>query len=413
MNIDNLKSELLDIRIFCGRHFPFIIIPLSYAKIIISHQIPTAGVNQKGHIIINPTWWNTLNTESKRFVIIHECLHNVLCHPFRAHQFNPRLYNICSDGKVNHAIAEANIQGITYQNNDLITLSSLAIVTKLTIADLQKMSTEEITKTLENNQCSNSQKSSLSDLHQTLDGFGDDLLRGDFEGEILQEGEPTLNSSSREGLEAAWRGVCEKAKTFAKQAGTLPASFERLVDGVLEVKPPWQTVLRFGLQGSFVCDSSFAYPNRRNTDLPGQVGYLGTVWCLVDTSGSIKQDLLKAFLGIAKHETRVASLRVVAWDTNAYEVLRAERPCEVARKIVSKMKGGGGTICLPVLQKVYKLMSPNDAVIMLTDGYIYDAEKKETKDQFHKIANKASFCLIGYTHKPVHTPSFKSVFIKL
>jgi hypothetical protein len=50
---------------------------------------------------------------------------------------------------------------------------------------------------------------------------------------------------------------------------------------------------------------------------------------------------------------------------------------------------------------------------VLTDGDIYDAEKKETKDQFHKIANKASFCLIGYTHRPVHAPGFKSVFIKL
>jgi hypothetical protein len=274
------------------------------------------------------------------------------------------------------------------------------------------MSTEEITKNLEtNHQTANQNNSNNPNIFSN--GFSEDLLSGEFEGEVIQEGDFALSLSSDEGLGEVWRQICEKAKTFAKQAGTLSASFERLVEEVLEMKPPWQTVVRFGLRGNAVCDSSFAYPNRRNPDLPGYAGYLGTVWCLVDTSGSINQNLLQTFLGIAKHEARQASLRVIAWDAKTYEVLKAERPCEVARKIASKLQGGGGTVCLPVLQKVHKLMNQNDAVILLTDGDIYDAEHKETKEWFQKVANKASTSIIGYTHKPLQAPIFHSVFIKM
>jgi predicted metal-dependent peptidase len=299
----------------------------------------------------------------------------------------------------------------------MITLYSLATITKLSVDNLQKMSTEEITKNLENNQqplklptTFQNNPTNNSDLSPV---FGDDLLSGDFEGEILQDGESTLNTSSPEKLGEMWRQICEKAKTFAKQAGTLPVSFERLVAEVLEVKPPWQTVLRFGLQKGLGCDSSFVYPNRRSNDLPGQVCYAGMVWCLIDTSGSISQDILQQFLGIAKHEARQASLRVIPWDTTAYEVLKAERPREVARRIASNMKGGGGTICLPVLQRVYKLMHTGDAIIILTDGYIFDAEKPETQTWFRKVANKAGFAMLGYTQKPLNPPGFSSAYITL
>jgi len=301
--IEGLKRELLDVRIFCGRYFPFIVIPLSYARIIVSTQIPTAAVDEAGQIIINPDWWNTLTKESKRFVTIHECLHLVLCHPFRAQKFNPTAYNIAADGKTNHAITQTKIEGITFKINEHITLHKLATLTKLPIETLQKMSTEEITHTLQQQQQQQQQQqhftqpfdsNSISvpngDWHSLSDGsgFGSDLVKGQFTGEIIQQGDSTIfnvtssASLSSDKLLSNWRQLCEKAKAFALQAGTLPASLELLVLDVLEVKPPWQTMMRFGLRHGSIFDSSFAYPNRRNDTLPGSVGYLGTIWLLVD-----------------------------------------------------------------------------------------------------------------------------------
>lgn len=299
--VGDLKRDLLDVRIFCGRYFPFVVIPLSYTRILSSMQVPTAGVDEAGQIIINPVWWNALTKESKRFVAIHECLHLVLCHPFRAQNFNHTIYNNCADGKNNHAITQANIDGITFQNNELVTLYDLANLTKLSIETLQKMSTEEITNTIQqqlqqNIQTPNQNPDTLNGgLHSSTDGsgFGSDLVTGQFEGELVQKGDSTVFSESSSSLSssvclsserllATWRQLCEKARAFAVQAGVFPASLERVVSEVLEVKPPWRTTVRFGLRSGLVFDSSFAYPNRRNDTLPGSVGYSSVVWLLVD-----------------------------------------------------------------------------------------------------------------------------------
>jgi len=412
LDLTKIKNDILDIRIFCGRYFPFVVIPLSYARITASEQVPTAGVDEKGRMAINQAWWSTLYVESKRYVMIHEVLHIALCHPFRAKGFDHDAYNFASDGKVNHAITEANISGIDFKNDGLVTLNTIATVTKLRVEDLDKMSTEEIVRLLENkanqSQCSDIQREEQSQSGNK-DSFGDDLLRGEANGTTVQEGDAIVApTGSTEDLKRTWKQLCQKSKAFAKQAGTMPASLERVVNEILEVRPPWQTTVRFGLRNSSTADSSFAYPNRRNDELPGPLGYSKTVFCLIDTSGSISEEELSCFLGIVKYESRNASLRVISWDAQAYEVLKAERPREVASKIAAKMKGGGGTVCLPVLQRVHKIMNIGDAVLMLSDGDIFDADKSETQDWFKKVAAKAGFAMIGYTHKPVEAPGFSS-----
>ncbi|RLI40339.1 hypothetical protein DRO64_09185, partial [Candidatus Bathyarchaeota archaeon] len=82
-----------------------------------------------------------------------------------------------------------------------------------------------------------------------------------------------------------------------------------------------------------------------------------------------------------------------------------------ARKVAPMMKGGGGTVCKPVLEKVYRFMNSGDAVIMLTDGDIFDAEKSKTQEWFRRVSSKAGFAMIGYTHKPVIAPGFTTAHI--
>ena len=402
--LENIRMDLRDIRIFCGRYFPFVVIPLSYARIVATEIIETAGVDERGTLAINPSWWSSLKVEAKRFVAIHECLHAVLCHPFRMKGFDHDLYNFVADGKVNHGISSARVSGVDYDCGSIVTLNTLATVTGLRVEDLEKMSTEEIVRVLEKyggkgGQCGDG-------------GLGDDLIPGIVEGEVIQEGDRSVTEpKNREDFREAWKRLCEKAKAFAKQAGTLPAGLERIIDEVLEVRPPWQVTVRFGLRNSSKFDASFAYPNRRSDDLPGPINYRYTVWCLIDTSGSIGEDELRYFLGIVKHEARRASLRAIAWDAEAYEVLRAESPQQVARRVAPMMKGGGGTVCKLVLEKVYRFMNSGDAVIMLTDGDIFDVEKSETQEWFRRVSSKAGFAMIGYTHKPVVAPGFTTAHI--
>jgi predicted metal-dependent peptidase len=186
----------------------------------------------------------------------------------------------------------------------------------------------------------------------------------------------------------------------------LAAGLERIVAEVLEVKPPWHLVLRFGVKNHSKQDSSFAYQSRRGDDYPGYYGYRYSAWCLIDCSGSISEDELRHFLGIVKFEARKADIYVIPWDGEAYEVLKASRPADVARKVAPRMRGGGGTVIAPALRNVFSLMNPGDAVIVLTDGDIFDAGSEETKQLFRKVSAKAGFAMIGYTHTPVDAPGF-------
>ena len=148
MDVGKIRDDLRDIRIFCGRYFPFVVIPLSYLRIVATEHIPTAGVDDRGVLAISPSFWFSLTIEEKRFVAIHESLHVTLCHPFRMKGFNRDAYNIAADGKVNHAITGARVSGIDYRQS-MVTLNGLATVTGLRVEDLEKMSTEEIARLLE------------------------------------------------------------------------------------------------------------------------------------------------------------------------------------------------------------------------------------------------------------------------
>jgi hypothetical protein len=58
-------------------------------------------------------------------------------------------------------------------------------------------------------------------------------------------------------------------------------------------------------------------------------------------------------------------------------------------------------------------MRSGDAVIVLTDGDIFDAEQGETQNLFRRVAAKAGFAMIGYTHTPVDAPGFASTRVTL
>ncbi|MEM2188880.1 MAG: hypothetical protein QXT16_08125 [Candidatus Caldarchaeum sp.] len=407
MNVEGIRQDLRDIRIFCGRYFPFLVIPLSYVRVVATELIPTACVDALGTLVINPRFWSTLSIEEKRFVAMHEMLHISLCHPFRKKGFDSDAYNIAADGKVNHALCDAGIQGIIYSRGDEVTLEKISELIKIDIESLVKMSTEEIAKELEK-----TIKGKCDAGNFGRGRMGKDLVDSAIDGEVVQEGDKSLTDNTGN-LEEKWKRILQRAKDFAKQAGNMPAGLERLVDEVLEVKPPWYIIARIGLRNHEKEDSSFAYPSRRGDEYPGFYGYHYNVWCLVDTSGSISEEELKLFLGIIKHEASRATVYAIPWDGEAYEVLRADNPGDVARRIAPRMRGGGGTVIAPALLKTMKLINAGDAVIILTDGDIFDEKKEETKRLFKKLASMASFTMLGYTRKPVYAPGFTNVRIDL
>jgi predicted metal-dependent peptidase len=432
--VEQLRQDLLDIRIFCGRYFPFLVIPLSYMRVVAIESdkmlVPTAGVTPNGSIVICPDWWNKLSPAEKRFVGMHETLHACLQHTIRMRGFQPVAYNFAADSKVNHPLIECSHSGSLSGVAPLegaITIEALATATKLRVEDLEKMSTEEIAELLQQKgkgkgKGKNSNEDDLGVPRGRGGSGGDkgnlnrDLLESDTkegEGQDVQGGDKKLygGCQNREEQMDRWKELVHRAYSFAKSVGTVPAGLERAIEEILEVKPPWQTIIRFGVRAMTKFDSTWAIANRRSDDQPGSIDYHKKLWGLVDTSGSIDEEELRMFLGLLKHEARNATLMVMSWDADVYDVLKATNPRDVARKIAPKMKGGGGTIIKPALEKVQKLMSPGDGVIVITDGDIFDTGDAQTQAAFKQVSKKAGCAIIGYTHTPVEAPGFASTFV--
>jgi len=433
--LEELRQDLQDIRIFCGRYFPFLVIPLSYMRVVAvkpdAMRVPTAGVTPNNTIVICPDWWSKLSPAEKRFVGMHETMHACLQHPLRMRGFQKMAYNFSADSKVNHPLIECSHSGTLSGVAPLegaITLEALATATKLRVEDLEKMSTEEIAELLEQKGKGKGKGKNSEDDEWGLPrgrggGSGEkgtlngDLLEEDTkegDGQAVQEGNKELygGCQSREEQMERWKGLVQRAYSFAKSIGTIPAGLERAIEEILEIKPPWQTIIRFGVRAMTKVDTTWAVANRRSDDQPGSLDYHKKLWGLIDTSGSIDEEELRMFLGLIKHEARNATLMVMSWDAEVYDVLKAQNPRDVARKIAPKMKGGGGTIIRPALEKVQKLMSTGDGIIILTDGDIFDTEDAQTKSAFKQVSKKAGCAILGYTHTPVEAPGFVSTFIK-
>lgn len=391
-----IKKDVEATRIFSGRIFPFAVIPLGYAKIIVTRKTPTAAVDRKGNLYVNPDFWLGLNATSRRTVLIHEAMHLCLCHPQRAKGYNPRLFNIAADAKINESLPEGWFEKLPQHVNYNSLLNALDVSRQ----ELEQASTEEIAKMLEK-----ASPSVSVALHPDLV----DTLETDPSDAVVQEGEPPLEDDP----EKAWRNMCQRAHVLSKMAGSSPASLEREILEVVERRPPWRVVVRNVISSGMPADMSFCAPSRRSDDLPGTLRNQHRGWFLIDTSGSIDERTLASFLGFVKHCARNAALKVVAWDAAAYEPINARTPSDVAHKVAPKMKGGGGTTISPALEKALAKIAPGDGVVILTDGHISDLDQETAQSLFASLAKKAAYAIYAYTERSAAPPGFVPVRVEV
>lgn len=160
-----------------------------------------------------------------------------------------------------------------------------------------------------------------------------------------------------------------------RSRGDAPAGWRRWADGILSPPAtPWQAALRAVVRNTVArvagaYDYSYARPARRQMPgviLPGRVAPQPEVAVVVDTSGSISDEMLSEALGhvSAILKTLNASVRVLACDAAVHAVKRVASVHQ-AREILI---GGGGTDMRVGIAAALDLRPKPDAVVVLTDG---------------------------------------------
>jgi len=411
-----MREELSRAKAILVRACPFVASLLMRARIVRVSELPLrweespAGVDSDGTVLIAEKAWSRLDFRERVSLLSHLALHLALLHHRRMRGKEEEAWNLAADAVVNERILELGLP-----------LPPKSVRGgRLGVKGWEKMSTEELYEEL---------RKKIMMITVPLPGWsrqeeGVDLslpfpdllptrgLPGRGEGEVIQEGDPNLYDPSAGGeeLERRWKEAMFAALMAQKTAGKLPVGFERLFDEVLKPKVNlrglFRQAIRSGLGRTVVSD--WTRPSRKNPDLPGVKRMtIPSIFALVDTSGSIDEKELSLFVGTVLEFAGQTKVQVICWDAEAYEPVKL--PNRSVEPLKGKMKGGGGTVIRPALEKTLKQMKPLDMVAILSDFEIFDWNKPKVKELLSKIAAKASVAVLLSTHREVSAPRWRSL----
>lgn len=402
------KRELDDIKTVLTMSSPFLSLLLRRSRIIADPTIKTAGVNKKGEIRINLEFLSGLNTKTKAFVYNHEVLHIAFRHAWRGEGKNDQIFKIAIDCPVNTILqAHGLADGVQFPF-DIVTPKFIASQIGRQEEEIAKMTVEELYYLLEKNPQIPKKFKVMNDVSR--DSSETEKKPGDQKDSVIQEGDPEAYKPDKNPQEAEdyWKKAVVQAAVIARSAGKLPGELERIINDLLKAKVNWKKVIKKeilnGIGKSII--STWQRPARKHSLLPGIKRLtIPNVWCLIDTSGSISEEELAQFLGevygISKNQGKVV---IIPWDAMVYPAIELSKPRDIARAI-KEMKGGGGTIIAPALEKLMDSIRFGDVTVILTDGYIFDLERKETQKLLRGAANKSSVAVFATIATTSNLPS--------
>jgi predicted metal-dependent peptidase len=315
-----------------------------------NEQIGTAavGLDPKGyiHLLVSPTFWDSLTEEHRVGLLMHEMLHLSLDHFGRGVDLDKKLANIAQDIALNQYIPIALLptggllpekfgfsNGLSFEQYYLKLLES-----KSTASNLEPLDNHEGIPGL----CEIS--------GQAGDGQGENP--SDLKGEIMRA---TVSDVLKKAAKAVGRG-------------NVPSHFKERLDHIekQDAKGQWKTILKryMGRHLSSEIESTRSRPNRRmGLRSPGNRRLdEPKILIAIDESGSMGHDQILEVTAEIKSILKNLSEKteVVHFDTSIAHVEKLTRITEVVRHAF------GGTSFNCVIEHARKVRP--DLLVILTDG---------------------------------------------
>jgi len=299
-------------------------------KLIEDPSVPTLSVNTRV-IRYNPKFVSQWDDRQRETLLAHEVMHCVLDHGSRLLGRHHGKWNKAADYAINWILQTAGFRPIPGWLCD----AQFADMTADAIYDL------------------------LPD-------------EPDSKNPPLDNIEPNGGADSIEDV-ITWKIATIQAAHAAKGTGHLPGSLQRLVDDMTTPRINWREYLqRFATQFS-KDDYAWSRPNRKAMAngfiLPGMSGQVvDNLTVVVDTSGSVTQELLNAFgaeINAIHQSIKPKELRVIYCDAQINRV-DTYSPHE---SVELEMLGGGGTDFRPPFEHLADEGITPTCLIYLTDMY--------------------------------------------
>jgi len=260
-----------------------------------------AAVNAK-EIIVSDKFFEQ-SIDQRMFTISHEAMHLISAHPERTVEMwnvyrdmiDPDTFgmicNIAEDAKINEALFTEfssgpenmvnynTLERLFYMPQEWSAKSSVEDIVDRIIKDLPNISAPAAGQGCGGIMADNGIYSSATDEQSSGNG-----------GTVLNEGSPELKEASKEQLPSVKRDLVAESIMVAKSIGHEAGFLERIFDEIYKSEVNWKRVLRNALNsmGGNDVKKIWSRLNRKNELMPSKttIGF-NTVWCLVDTSGSI------------------------------------------------------------------------------------------------------------------------------
>jgi len=410
--MESLMRQISSARSALMLTHPFIGSLLMRCRIKFTEAVPTAAVDGGNTIYVNPQWAGSISKKDLLTVLAHEALHLALRHGERSKAVEDKMiYNFVADAVVNHIL---RCDGFTLLDG-AVTMDSIRATIigryNLRIDELEKLSAEAlyrlvmdslqgfVLKPKPDRHIGEDLRPDLgAGIGEGAEGSGEGAEGG---GEALGEG-----VYAEEGWDNYWRDAINRAYITAKMAGKLPAGIERLFE-VLRPKVDWRSALREALVTGMGMKavSTYQRPSRKHPELPGLKRFsIPNIWILVDLSGSVSDKEANQFASeiFAIAKTFNATVKVIPWDTQPYQVTVLRSPSDICKL---KFIGGGGTEIKSTLEKLMREMSLYDSVVILTDGFIGDIDKADVQAMLEGVTHKASATIFVTTANKPKLPS--------
>lgn len=318
--------------------------------------VPCAATDNK-RIILNTSWTGNLQVQELAFVIAHEVLHVIYNHLPVSHTYADR--GIGPDFK-------------PYSHNRMNKAQDFVINGTLVESKIGKMPIEG----LHNPHIGSADQA--DDVYCRLPeekdppsggGQGNGGRGGGFDKHQKPQSKPSKGQVQR---------AVAAATAAAKAQGNLPAGLARLAGEILDPKQDWRELLRdFMVTAMGHDETTWKRLNRRklavapHVAFPGTQGYkAGRVAVVIDTSGSISQEELTAFMGELngiRQDATPEELKVFWTDAQVAGIDTIDEYDDLTQL---EPKGGGGTDMEAAFPVVFKEFTGGaDCCVVLTDGY--------------------------------------------
>lgn len=378
MNATNVTEDLNKTKSALLEKYPFLSSIVRACRVVLSDEDQSgcyAGITNDNRLVIYGKMWETLKPKQKVYILCHESMHIIFRHFERLGDRDVNCFNIAADITINDLLNEMlGDSGLPLYDSNLMSYRYSLNTRHKTAEAIYEMLV----------------KNGFKD-----DDFTTDFLEGGCGGIIIQNGNEDLYKPNTDPSEIndTIKKIVANAYIIQTQRGDVAEGLQRLVNELLQPKIKWSLRLCNNISFNISNRITTSWRNIRRWDDKPNVKYLNNTKTIVllDTSGSITPEVLTQALseiyGLLKSKSKV---RVLCFDADVYDAGLYTSAFDI-KKIAEKLTGGGGTVIRPALLKTMEILKHNDAVVIFTDGEIFDLDNAETRQLLQDIKDKALY----------------------